>query len=89
MKIKDGFVLRRVLDEAIVIASGEMSKTFNGMVKLNDSAADIWTWISEGLTENEVSQKLAEKYELTAEKAALDTKDMISQMLKAGLLENE
>ncbi len=89
MKIKDGFVLRRVLDEAIVIASGEASKSFHGMIKLNDSAADIWGWISENLSESEISAKLAEKYELTPEKAAEDTRAMIEQMLGAGIFEDE
>ncbi len=87
MKIKDGFVLRRVLDEAIVIASGEVSKDFHGMVKLNDSAADIWEWVAEGLNEAEIASKLAEKYELDIEKAASDVKSMISQMADAGLIE--
>ena len=58
MKIKHGFVLRRVLDEAIVVASGEASKTFHGMIKLNDSAADIWQWISEGKGEAEIAKLL-------------------------------
>ena len=87
MKIKEGFVLRRVLDEAIVIATGEMSKNFHGMVKLNDSGADIWEWISEGNDEIAVAKKLSEKYELSEEKAIADTKAMISQMADAGLLE--
>ncbi len=87
MKIKEGFVLRRVLDEAIVIASGKASRDFHGMVKLNDSAADIWEWIAEGLSETEIAARLAEKYELPAEKAKADTAAMISQMSEAGLLE--
>lgn len=87
MKIKEGFVLRRVLDEAIVIATGELSKSFHGMVKLNDSGADIWEWVSEGLDEASIAKKLSEKYELPEEKATADTKAMLSQMADAGLLE--
>jgi len=87
MKIKEGFVLRRVLDEAIVIASGEASKNFHGMIKLNDSAADIWTWISEGFSEFEIAEKLSDKYELDSEKAKADVKNMISQMSDNGFLE--
>lgn len=87
MKIKEGFVLRRVLDEAIVIASGKASHDFHGMVKLNDSAADIWEWISKDLSEADIAVRLAEKYELSEEKAKADTASMISQMAEAGLLE--
>ena len=87
MKIKEGFVLRRVLDEAVVIASGEASKSFHGMVKLNDTAADIWGYIADGLSEGEIAKKLAEEYDVSIEKAAEDTKTMLAQMAEAGLLE--
>ena len=35
MKIKNGFVLRDVGGQAVVIAVGEASKTFHGMINLN------------------------------------------------------
>ncbi len=87
MRIKEGFVLRRVLDEAIVIASGEASKSFHGMIKLNDTAADVWQWLSEGKTEEEVAKALAEKYEISLELAAADTKSMLATMAEKGFLE--
>ena len=37
MRIKEGFVLREVAGQAMVIATGEASKEFHGMVKLNES----------------------------------------------------
>ncbi len=86
MKIKQGFVLRRVLDEAIVVASGEASKTFHGMIKLNDSAADIWQWISEGKEVGEIAGLLSEKYEISLEKATVDTEAMIKSMTENGFL---
>lgn len=86
MRIKQGFVLRRVLDEAIVVASGEASKTFHGMIKLNDSAADIWQWISEGKGEAEIAKLLSEKYEISLEKATSDTQAMIKSMAENGLI---
>ena len=37
MKIKKGFVVRKVAGENIVVLVGGMSKTFHGMIKLNDT----------------------------------------------------
>ena len=79
-------IFRSVLDEAIVVASGEASKTFHGMIKLNDSAADIWQWISEGKGEAEIAKLLSEKYELSLEKATSDTQAMIKSMAENGLI---
>ena len=87
MKIKEGFVLRRVLDEAIVVASGEASKNFHGMIKLNETAAVIWELIDEGNSEEEIAKKLSEKYEISVEQAAADTKAMIAVMAEKGIIE--
>ena len=35
VRIKDGFVLRDVAGQTVVIATGEASRDFHGMVKLN------------------------------------------------------
>ncbi len=87
MKIKEGFVLRRVLDEAIVVASGEASKNFHGMIKLNETAAVIWELIDEGNSEEEIAKKLSEKYEISLEQATADTKAMIAVMAEKGIIE--
>ncbi len=87
MKIKEGFVLRRVLGDVIVVPSGEVSKDFHGMIKLNDSAADIWEWISAGKSEEEISKLLSQKYDISKEKAESDTRAMIEKMLSIGLFE--
>lgn len=42
MRIKQGFVMRDVAGQAVAIATGEASKSFHGMVKLNGTGADIW-----------------------------------------------
>ena len=42
MKIKDGFVLRDIAGDTVVIATGELSKTFHGMIKLNSTGKEIW-----------------------------------------------
>ena len=42
MKIKEGFVLRDVVGQAVVIAVGEASKKFHGMINLNSTGKVIW-----------------------------------------------
>ena len=47
MKIKDGFVLRQVAGQGVVIATGEASKEFSGMVKLNGTGSFIWERVAD------------------------------------------
>ena len=42
MKIKNGFVLRVVGGESVVVPVGEMSKKFHGMINLNETGAFLW-----------------------------------------------
>lgn len=86
MRIKDGFVLRQVAGQAMVIATGEASRNFHGMVKLNETGSEIWQGLMDGLSEEEIAAKLAEKYEVDAGKAAADTKAMLAKMEEAGFL---
>ena len=42
MKIKNGFVVREIAGECVVVALGEASKVFNGIIKLNETGKIIW-----------------------------------------------
>lgn len=42
MKIKEGFIIRQVGGENIVVPIGKTGKDFHGMIKLNDSGAFLW-----------------------------------------------
>lgn len=87
MKIKNGFVLREVAGKAVVIAVGEASKSFHGMINLNGTGRDIWQGISDGKSVEEIATKLTKDYEVDFEKAKQDTEKMIGTMWEAGILE--
>ena len=87
MKIKEGFVLREVAGKGVVIAIGEASKEFHGMINLNCTGKDIWQGISEGKTVEEIAVKLTEDYEVELDKAIEDTEKLIDKMREAGILE--
>lgn len=86
MRIKKGFVLREVAGSFMVIATGEASREFNGMIRLNQTGCDIWKGISDGLSEKEIADKLAETYDVTPEKALEDTRKILAKMEEAGFL---
>lgn len=86
MKIKDGFVLRQVAGQGVVIATGEASKQFSGMVKLNETGSFIWERVAEGLYEDAIAKALVLEYDVTPEKAAADVDAFVSQMRDNGFL---
>ena len=54
MKVKNGFILRKVGKQFVVAATGEASKNFNGMIRLNDEAAFAFGQLQGGTTEEEL-----------------------------------
>lgn len=89
MRIKKGFVLREVAGQIMVIATGEASKDFHGMIKLNSTGKDIWEGLQEGLSEEDIAKRLQEKYDVDSEKAVQDTRAFIQEMKELGFIVNE
>ena len=87
MRIKQGFVMRDVAGQAVAIATGEASKSFHGMVKLNGTGADIWRGVEEGLDETAIAERVAAKYEVDLDRARRDVDAFIARMREAGLME--
>lgn len=89
MRIKNGFVLREVAGQIMVIATGEASKDFHGMIKLNSTGKVIWLGLQEGLEECAIAKRLQEQFDVDAEKALEDTRVFLKQMEEMGFLVNE
>ena len=89
MRIKNGFVLREVAGQIMVIATGEASKDFHGMIKLNKTGKVIWLGLQEGLSEDKIAECLQEQFDVDLEKAKQDTRAFVQQMEEMGFVVNE
>lgn len=87
MQIKEGYVMREVAGQAMVIAVGEASKTFHGIINLNSTGKQIWEGVEKGMSPEEIAKKLTEDYEVGYEKALKDTNAMIAKMSEAGVIQ--
>ncbi|MCD8107406.1 MAG: PqqD family protein [Oscillospiraceae bacterium] len=92
MKIKQGFIIRKVAGKYVVVATGEASKNFHGMVKLNETAKNIWEGLAAGKTPEEITDDLAKLNDAQTpedhERIAKDVQSMIKEIQDAGFLED-
>lgn len=86
MKIREGFILRKIGDDIIVVPVGKASADFHGMIKLNNTAAAIWECIAEGKNEDEIVATLLDKYEVSDDDARKAVKATVDTLSKAGVL---
>lgn len=73
MKIKDGFVMRQVAGQAVVLPGGD-ALDLNLMITLNDTGAFLWEHLQSETTEDALVTALLAEYdveEATAHKAVV------------------
>lgn len=87
MKIKEGFKLRTVCGNSIVVAVGKASLHFNGLITLNSTGEFIWSRLEQGSDEQKLARELAEEYSIPAEQALADVREFIVKLKGADLLE--
>ena len=88
MKIKGGFVVKELAGQYVVVALGQASKIFNGIIKLNDSAKFIWDKLAEGAEKDDVVVALLEEYEgVDRETAERDFDNFVNELRGANILE--
>ena len=87
MKIKDGFLLRQIVDVWVVVPLGERVVDFNGMLKVSDSGALLWKRLAgAGASREELLADLLAAYEVDAETAARDMDEFLGSLRQAELL---
>ena len=60
---KPGFLMRKLGDDHMIVAIGEASQQFNGMVRLNATGAFYWNMIERGTTREDLVAKTLEMYD--------------------------
>ena len=87
MKIKDGFVKQQVQGKWLAVATGELSRTFHGMIELNDTAALVWDALAAGQSPDAIVDAIAEMYDIPRDKADADVRALLKQMADEGILD--
>ena len=87
MKLKEGFVLRQVADNWVVLPVGQASVNFNGMLSLNESGALLWRALEQGGDRDALADTLLAEYEVEREEALADVEAFLTALTKAGCIE--
>lgn len=87
MKIKEGFVLRKVAAHHVILPIGRASVNFNGMVSINETGVLLWEVLEKGGDRDEMVDALTAEYDVDRERAAIDVDEFIATLTKAGCIE--
>ena len=88
MKIKEGFILRQICGEYVVVGEGLAQVNFNKMLSLNESAAYLWKAVQgKEFTAQDLVKLLLDQYEVSEEVAARDVEKLLAIWVEQGVAE--
>lgn len=85
MKIKEGFILRKMPGMNLVMPVGANRKNYRKTVVLNDTAARIFELLQAGASEEEAAQKFVEEYSIDLETATSAVQKTFADLKEAEL----
>ena len=89
MKLKDGVIISEINGEFVAVPSGAASRSFNGMIRMNRTAATIAKALQAGKTEDETVAALCEEYDVSEEIAREDFASITKELARLGLVDEE
>ena len=87
MKLNKDIMLGNIDGRDFAIATGELYKTFNGIINNNPSANFIFNLLKTEQTEDSIVQAMLEKYDAPEEVIRADVRELLDVIRKAGILE--
>lgn len=88
MKLKEGVVLTDVSGKRVLVDAGASGECFQGIIKLNESAALIAEKLKENVTIDTLAAALVDEYEIDLETAKNDVQAFVNQLKETGMLED-
>lgn len=87
MKIKDGFVLRNMMDEYIVMPTGDNIAKFDGVVVLNEVSAFVFKQLKNPVGWEDLLSAVLAEFDVDEETAKEDLNEVLEEFRKLKLIE--
>lgn len=86
MKLKDGVIITEANGEYVAVAAGDAGRDFNGMIRMNKTAAFIMEKMQEEIDEDGLVQALCDKYDVNRETARQNVRMIVDRLRTTGLI---
>ena len=87
MKIKDGFLLRPLGGDYVVVPVGKAALDLQGMITLNETGAFLWQALGTPQTTETLVTAMCKEYDVTKERARQDVLLFLDKLQQQRLLD--
>ena len=85
MQLKEGFILRTVAGETVVVPTGAQLQT-NMMITLNETGKFLWERLEKGADEEALVAALLGEYDVDEERARISVQAFVKKLSENGFL---
>ena len=85
MKLKDGFLLRSVAGQPVVLPAGA-NVDFNDMITLNDTGSTLWKRLEQEVQREDLIHALLDEYEVDEATAGAAVDSFVQRLKELDLL---
>ena len=89
MRVDSGFVLREIAGDYVIIPTGKIVLTFNGLITVNEVGVSIWNMLQKEVTFEEVVKGILDEYEVEESVARQDVEEFLEKLAENGILIGE
>ena len=87
MKIKEGFLLRQVGGNHVIVPVGAQSVDFRCIITLNEVGAFLWQKLAADCTVADLVEAILAEYDVTADIATADVERFVASLREKNLLD--
>lgn len=89
MRVDSGFVLREIAGDYVIIPTGKIVLTFNGLITVNEVGVSIWNMLQKEVTFEEIVKGILDEYEVEESVARQDVEEFLEKLAENGILIEE
>ncbi len=87
MKIKEGFITKKVAGDVIVIPAEQALVDFKAIITLNETGAYLWELLREDTSKEKLLENMLKEYDADEKILSADIDEFLSVLEEKGLLE--
>jgi len=80
------FIKRKIGTQYVIVAVGEATKRFNGMISVNSTGSFIWDQLEKSISMAELVSAITENYDIDAETATAHATKFIDTLKGVGAI---
>ena len=87
MKIKEGFITKKVAGDVIDIPAEQALVDFKAIITLNETGAYLWEFLREDTSKEKLLENMLKEYDADEKILSADIDEFLSVLEEKGLLE--